>query len=244
MKQSIRNKLLQVKFELGSRLGHRSTLFYLWRRFFRPDTVECLLTEQTEIVIEGFPRSGNTFAVAAFRLAQCRPVKIAHHSHKIAQVTEAIKADIPTLVVIRHPSDAVVSLVIRYPFLTITQVLKNYIRYHRGIDPYRQHFVLSQFTNVINDFGVEIGRVNEKFGTEFSLFEHTEENVRESFRLIEKMHRESTGKGKVIETAIARPSAYRSELKEELKESLTQKSIQGILREAEDLYLSFTEMAN
>ena len=31
----------------------------------------------TEVVIEGFPRSGTSFAVAAFRIAQRRPVEIA-----------------------------------------------------------------------------------------------------------------------------------------------------------------------
>ena len=33
-----------------------------------------------DIVIEGFPRSANSFAVHAFRVAQDRPVRIAHKS--------------------------------------------------------------------------------------------------------------------------------------------------------------------
>jgi hypothetical protein len=220
-------------------LGHHAFLFYLWRKLFRPKTAERLVSNQTEIVIEGFPRSGNTFAVAAFKLAQNRPIAIAHHSHKIAQVAEGVKGGIPTLVVIRHPTDAVVSLMIRYPYLTISQVLNNYIRYYKGIGKYRHGFVLSHFENVINDFGTEIKKINEKFGTAFLPFEQSDENVRQTFLMIEQMHREITGRGKVVETAIARPSTHRSELKREQKEALKQKNIQNILHVAEDLYFRF-----
>jgi hypothetical protein len=237
--QSLRNKLLRAKFELGSMLGHHPFLFYLWRKLFRPETAGRLLSSHTEIVIEGFPRSGNTFAVAAFRLAQNRPVAIAHHSHKIVQVARAVEGGIPTLVVIRHPADAVVSLVIRYPFLTIPQALNNYIRYYKGISQYRQGFVLSQFEDIVSDFGNEIRKVNKKFGTAFLPFEHTEENVKQSFLLIEKMHRESIGHDRIVETAIARPSSHRSELKKELKKSLQQQRIRDVLDEAEKFYLSF-----
>src|SRR2546422_7828125 len=51
--------------------------------------------DRTEMMIEGYPRSGNTFAVAAFRLAQQRPVIVAHHLHSPAQVLEAVRRRIP-----------------------------------------------------------------------------------------------------------------------------------------------------
>lgn len=236
--QSLKDELLRAKFELGVLLGTTGILF-LWRRLFRPEKTDRLISDSTEIVIEGFPRSGNTFAVAAFTLAQERRPVIAHHTHKVAQVAEAVKREIPTLVLIRHPADVAVSLVIRSPHLTLPQVLRNYIRYYEGIYRYQEGIVLSSFSNVVSDFGAEIKRVNEKFGTEFLPFEHTEENVQKSFALIEEMHRNSTGQGKVVERAIARPSAERRERKRELKEIVRQKQNRGILNEAEDLYRRF-----
>src|SRR5687768_15078094 len=69
----------------------------------------------TELVIEAFPRSGNTFAVVAFQLAQARPVKIAHHLHAAAQVTRGVRLRKPTLVLIRDPLKAVSSHLVREP---------------------------------------------------------------------------------------------------------------------------------
>src|SRR5918999_5771267 len=67
----------------------------------------------TEIVIEGFPRSANSFAVAAFARAQGRKPKIAHHVHAPAQVIAAARAGIPAIVLIRNPEEAVLEYVIK-----------------------------------------------------------------------------------------------------------------------------------
>src|SRR6266566_5260966 len=65
-----------------------------------------------DIVIEGFPRSANSFAVHAFRVAQDRPVRIAHHLHAPAQVIAAVRARVAAITLIREPEDAVLELVI------------------------------------------------------------------------------------------------------------------------------------
>jgi hypothetical protein len=54
---------------------------------------------ETEVVIEGFPRCGNSFAFAAFALAQPHPVHIAHHLHAPAQVLASAARTPPG----RHP---------------------------------------------------------------------------------------------------------------------------------------------
>ena len=54
---------------------------------------ECAERLHTELVIEAFPRSANTFATVAFQLSQPAPVRVAHHLHAPAQVTEARGAD-------------------------------------------------------------------------------------------------------------------------------------------------------
>lgn len=231
--------ILRWKYEWGTRLGHHPWLFFTWRRLFRPDTNDRMVSNDTEVVIEGFPRCGNTFAVAAFIIAQNRPVRIAHYTYKIAQVAVAARKEIPTLIVIRHPADATISLVIRYPFLSLSQVLKQYLRYYKGIGKYRHSFVMSNFHDVIRNYGDEICKLNEKFGTDFYPFEHNIEKTEQSFRLIEEMHRKITGKGRVIETAIARPSAHRDQLKMRLREELQQKNYRGLLSEAEGLYSTY-----
>ena len=50
-------------------VGRRPFLFYNFYRL-KPSYRDLLVDRRTRIVIEGFPRSGNTFAVAAFEQAQ------------------------------------------------------------------------------------------------------------------------------------------------------------------------------
>jgi len=106
--------LSRAKLALISRLDCSTALFPLQTaaRGHRARAVD----RATELVIEGFARSGNTFAVAAFSLAQPRPVRLAHHLHAPAQVLLAARMGIPCIVLVRDPVDAVASRLIRRRF--------------------------------------------------------------------------------------------------------------------------------
>lgn len=62
--------------------------------------------ERAEIIIEGFPRSANTFSVLAFTLTLRRNVFVTSHFHAEAKVLQGVKFGIPVIVLIRHPVDA------------------------------------------------------------------------------------------------------------------------------------------
>ena len=194
----------------------------------------------TEIVIEGFPRSGNSFAVAAFVLAQRRAVAIAHHLHAPAHVVAGVKRGIPTLVLIRRPRDAVLSLSIREPHISIEQGLKDYIRFYNLIGPYREGYTVAEFAEVIGRYGNVMRRLNTRFGTDYKLFDHTEENVKRCFQLVEIAHRSAMRAETVDEMAIERPSQERDERRRELEKSVFQTSKERkLLREAERVYAKF-----
>ena len=136
--------------------------------------------KHTDIVIEGFPRSANTFAVVAFRFFRVgpyKPVEIAHHLHAPAQIIHAARLGIPCVVLIRKPLDAVLSFMVYRPYLTAQQVLKSYSYFYNRIIPYREAFVVGLFEEVISNFSIIIERSNGRFGTEFSQFEHNQSNV-------------------------------------------------------------------
>lgn len=143
----------------------------------------------TEIVIEGFPRSGNSFTVDAFLAAQTRPVVVAHHLHAPAQIIAGVERGLPTLLLIRPPEDAVVSLRAlqvqanqrdhRTPRTTsLRQLFRMYTRFHERVWPYRHGALVGRFEEVVADAGALIARVNTRYGTDFDVFEHTEANVR------------------------------------------------------------------
>ena len=164
--------------------------------------------QDTDLVIEGYPRSANNFALAAFQLAQPEPARIAHHTHAPATVRAAVRWGVPVLLLVRDPEDAVLEFVIRRPALSVGQALRGYVRFHEPLLGYRDRIVVGSFDDVTTDFGAVIRRLNHRFGTEFREFEHTPENVRACFSAIERHYRTRYEDDR-FEQVVARPSEAR-----------------------------------
>ncbi len=175
-----------------------------------------VVVRDTELVIEGFQRSGNTFAVFAFEIAQGRDVKMAHHLHAAAQIVAATRMGIPTLVLIRDPEDAVLSQMVREPGVGAGQALANWIRFYEHVLPRQDRVIIAGFDQVTSDFGGVIRAVNQRFGTGFAEFQHTDVNVARCFDLIEQRNREHYGV--LSEPTVARPSAKRDALKDAFRQ--------------------------
>ena len=71
-----------------------------------------LANQNTNICIEGFPRSGNSFACRIIRITDPW-IKISDHTHSIANVKSASENHVPIVILIRKPLDAIVSYVLR-----------------------------------------------------------------------------------------------------------------------------------
>ena len=150
---------------------------------------DATLTEDTALVIDGFTRSAVTFAVVAFQLAQNDHVRVSHHLHAAGHLIAAARSRVPTLVTVREPRDTILSALIREPLVPPAQFLRSYADFHERITPYRPHVVIATFEQVTTGFGAVTRRVNERFGTRFREFEHTEGNVEACFSLIEERSR-------------------------------------------------------
>lgn len=196
---------------------HPSLFFGLYSARSRYDGL--LVGSDTGLVIEGFPRSGNTFSVFAFKHAQRHDVRVAHHLHAPAQILRAARLGTPALVLLRDPVDAVLSLMLRDPGFTAERALRYYASFYETVAPHRDDFVVGLFEEVTDDYGTVIGRINARFGTGFVPFDHTEGNVERVFASIEASHR-ARRRNVVAEEQIARPSAARVDLKASLKERL------------------------
>lgn len=112
-------------------------------------------------------------------------MRVAHTLHSAGHLIEAAHRGLPTLVTVREPDETVLSAVIREPYVSLQQALAAYARFHRKLEPYRSRFVVGTFDEITDDFGRVIGRLNERFGTRFGEFEHTEANVNEAYAIIE-----------------------------------------------------------
>jgi len=206
---------MSVKVEMKHLLGRCPLLFFSVYRMLAPQhhITECLLSPEKEIVIEGFPRSANTFAVVAFRQAQGRNVPMAHHLHVEAQIIRGARMGKPVIALMRHPVDAVKSLMIRHPGATPDWAFRRYIQFYEGVAKVKERVVVAQFDEVTNDFGTVIRRVNERFGTHYRPFVHSEENVARVYSEIQEINKQFD-EGK--ETHVARPSREREAVKQQL----------------------------
>ena len=127
------------------------------------------VTPNTQVCIEGFPRSANSYAVVAFKLANPQ-VPIAHHLHVPAQILEAVRRNIPTVLVIRHPRECVASFMVFQRSERPAPYLKAYIRFHQAVLPVVERVVVADFQQVVTNINGVIAALNARFNTRFSLW--------------------------------------------------------------------------
>lgn len=201
-----------------------------------------LVNANTDIVIEGFPRSGNTFSVVAFELFNRNDVLIAHHLHAAAQVIWAVRNNVPAMVLIRDPSDAVVSLLIREPDINIKQALYDYIRFYEALLPYKKSVLLAEFNVIISDYGKIMERFNIKYSKHYQLFEHTAENVEKVFDSVQQYGIQESSENILDERKVARPSGDRKKLAKELKKKLQVNNYTDLVTRANKVYIDFIDI--
>ncbi len=201
-----------------------------------------MVDPSTELVIEGMGRSGNTFAVAAFQLAQPSPVRVVHHTHSAAQVIRAVRLRRPVLVIVREPSAVVLSQMILRG-IPPSPPLHAWIRFHRRILPWREHLSVCTFEDVTSDFSGVIRRVNQRFGTRFAEFEHTPENVDRVFQRIGELDRAMFG-GTGDVRWVAKPTAEREGAKAELRTRYEVDRLRRLRFEAGELYEELTRRSD
>lgn len=252
----------RARHRLRTRVAEYPSLYLPFARRKYPGPSPEVISPETELVIDGYTRSATTFAVYALQLSQPKPVRLAHHLHAPAQLIEAARRGVPALVLIREPQGAILSQVVREPWVTVSGALIAYSRFYKCLLPYRDRFVVGEFEQVTNDFGDVIRRLNTRFRTSFAEFEHTESSVREVLDfsgLRGTLSRILLGfeSGKVsraeLDKALADlraatsledreawvPSANREDTKRSLRQQWTHPSLAVLRKRAETVYENF-----
>ena len=212
---------IRARYRLRSSLSKRPGLYLPLARArygFAAGFEDPVVGPRTEVVIEGYPRSANGFAVSAFETAQPGPVRIAHHLHAAAQVIRAVRLGIPAIVLVRDPEAAILSRMFlrSYPYRSPGPAAEEYLGFYGPLMPLRDRLVVATFEEVTADFGAVVRRLNERCGTLFVPFEHTGENVARCFERIEANSRRLYGV--VREATVSRPSGERARTREALRE--------------------------
>jgi len=229
----------RLRYEIGDRAKQYPALYLPFARRYkraRYDRSDRAVNADTQIVIEAFPRSSNSFVREAFNFAQPEPVRLAHHLHAPAQVLRAARLGVPAMVIIRDPDDAVLSFIVRHEAYTLRQLLRSYRRFYRAIDPVRASFVLVTFETVTGDLGKAIAAVNARFGTSFALFEHTPENVERVFARMDQRFSRVFSSEPEEAAGVGRPTDFKQQRREQWQAELESPALAGVRREARELY--------
>ena len=101
--------------------------------------------------------------------------------------------------------------------------------------PYLDRIVAVSFQNMITDFGAVTRRINDKFGTSFDVFNHSEENEAAVFERIRQRNLVRWPEG-MRKTALAIPTAEREALKEKLRAELMTEELAPLRERAQILH--------
>lgn len=144
--------LLRIKLQYSS-------LYYFFIKF-RKKYKELYVNSNTNLVLEGWPRSGNTFLVFCINTLnekENKDIKIAHHIHVPLQVRQGIKLNLKTVVLIRNPKDSISSLIIKRNRVDninstyLDLLLTSYIEFYKQIINCSNDIIIFGFNDVIKN---------------------------------------------------------------------------------------------
>lgn len=222
--------MLDLKFHIAMTARNDPFLMGLIsRRKERPWNQRRLLRPGDDLLIDGFPRSANTFATYAFEAAQPKRLKVGNHLHSPAQFKIASRNRIPAMLVVREPVASIVSYMLYRPEIGAREGLMRYIAFHKPLHRIRDSFVVAPFKEIVNDFALSIDRLNHRFGTQFARFHHDEQSARD---ILNKIDNDRQRRWEIEKTAVVLPTLNKTQA-QEIVES---KELRGLLDGAREQF--------
>lgn len=234
-------RMLHYRYDLGAALSEYPAVYLPLVRAYCAILRRSakVINRSTEIVIEGFPRSANSFASQAFEQAQDRPVELAHHVHNAANAMPAMQRGLPVIILLRAPDEAVLSYHAIWPWITPRQLFREYVRFYSKLSPVKDRCVVATFEQVTGDFGAVIRRVNARYGTNFQEFDHTAGNVNGALLQAADHGRRDAGSD-----ALAGPNPERLRQKQQLRELIEAPELAELRQAAWQWYQAYLKLAD
>jgi hypothetical protein len=201
------------------------------------------ITESTDLVIEGFPRSGNTFTTFAIEDASGHELTIASHVHQPCQIKLALTLGLPTLLVVRDPVSALASYLVYDRRFSASTVIGEYCSYHRELVPYAERLLVCEFDEVTSHLSSVIDRINQRYSLQIPPFDEDPSNVERVLARIEWRHKLVHPGLDPVQSA-ASPQRDRRKINEEMREALLHPRNTAQLADAQELFEFFSSVAS
>lgn len=106
--------------------------FYRSTYGLKPKNRRLLPKAYTSFLIDGAPRSGNTYAASIIEV-MLPHIHFSHHQHNFANILFASSLRIPILILYRNPRQSILSNLVRDPFLFPPQAARHWISYYKHL---------------------------------------------------------------------------------------------------------------
>jgi hypothetical protein len=210
-------------------------LFIRAASLVRPGWKDLIASRHTDIVIEGFPRSANTFFYHYFATAQRLPMKIAHHLHSPYQIRAAARYQLPCVFLIRNPLDCITSAIVRDARLSPRVLLHWYQILYATAQRHVGAIVVVPQKLAISDPNFVIGKVNARYARSFDRL--PKGRLPQVVERIEQAHLKTWSLEKPDPAKLALPSPQKDAMKEAIGRRL-RADHSRLLDECQGLFLS------
>lgn len=132
-----------------------------------------VVNSSSDLVVEGYPRSANTYCVNCIERAARlggRSLRIAHHTHDIRNVELGIFLECPVLVLIRDPACAIASYAL-YMDLPIKSATAQYMTFYERLLSLPRKYVAVDFSVVVGGINRVLKGLSDEFALELGVFQ-------------------------------------------------------------------------
>lgn len=115
-----------------------------------------------DLLVEGYPRSGNTYARRMLELTQGSNMHFASHKHVPPFILSGVSRRKPAILLLRKPEDAIAS----FHVLTgahIPYLVRQWTLYYTIMQRHLDYVYLLQFEELVANFQGAVSRIEEKF---------------------------------------------------------------------------------
>ena len=145
-------------------------LYKIWFYSYRTRTGDKVRLPRADdhLYFDGYPRSGNTY-ISGLISHVYTDIKFTSHLHVIAGIKLALKQNLPVLIVIRKPEDAVISNLFRVTEKkrlgptqkVVDQLMKGYIDFYNYVDSKKDILRILDFSKVTSEPLIILKEVSE-----------------------------------------------------------------------------------
>lgn len=129
------------------------------------------ITDKTQVLVDSYPRSANSFFEAAFVKAHGGRLNVAHHSHAAGQVLAGVKRGLPCIVLVRAPEAAIASFYdMNGGDFPIELCTREYVAFYHALAPVMDRLIIVETATLEARFYDLMKFLRDRYGLDVACY--------------------------------------------------------------------------